>query len=305
MMPRIAFVFPGQGAQMVGMGLDLYRNSAAAREVFERTDQALNFPLSRLCFEGPEKELRKTVNAQPAIMAVSIACLSAVPELWQRMQPSFVAGHSLGEYTALVAAGAVEFTDAIYLVRERGRLMQQAGAMQPGGMAAIMGIDEFTMMDICRQVGVDIANINAPNQLVISGAVDALQWAMNWAKFQGARVIPLEVSGAFHSQLMEPAIGEIAQILSQVELRDPKIPIVANTNVRTMTTAEAVKDELPRQVRHCVHWLYSVQYMIRRGVSTFVEIGPGKVLSGLIKKIDKSVRTVNISDISSIEALSI
>ncbi len=302
-MEKIAFVFPGQGAQMVGMGLDLYRNSAIAREVFEKTDQALNFPLSRLCFEGPEEELRKTINAQPAIMAVSIACLKAFPELWQRLQPSFVAGHSLGEYTALVAADAVEFTDAIYLVRERGRLMQEAGLMQPGGMAAIMGVDEFAMMDVCQRFGIDIANINSPNQLVISGEVEALKQAMDWAQSQGARVVPLDVSGAFHSQLMEPAMGEIAQIVSQIELRDPKIPIVANTNVRTMTTATAIKEELPRQVRHCVHWLYSVQYMVRRGVSTFVEIGPGKVLSGLIKKTDKRVQTINISDISSIEAL--
>ena len=303
-MNKIAFVFPGQGAHRVGMGLDLYQNSPVAREIFDEADRVLNFPLSRLCFEGPEEELRQTINAQPAIMVTSIACLGALFEAKGWLKPYLLAGHSLGEYTALVPAGVLEFSDAIRLVWERGRLMQEAGAMQPGGMAAIIGLDEFATMQMWQEIGVELANINSPKQIVISGATEPLNQAMDRARSQGARVVPLEVSGAFHSRLMKPAAEEIARIVSQIELRDPKIPIVANTNIRAMTTANAVKQELPSQVRHCVHWLYSVQYMVRRGVSTFVEIGPGKVLSGLIKRIDNSVQVVNISDMASITAAS-
>lgn len=303
-MNKIAFVFPGQGAHRVGMGLDLYQNFPGAWQVFEECDRALDFPLSQLCFQGPEEELRQTINAQTAIMATSIACLRAFSELHGGLKPSLVAGHSLGEYTALVAAGVLELGDAIRLVRERGRLMQEAGAMQPGGMAAIIGLDEFATMQMWQEIGVELANINSPKQIVISGATEPLNQAMDRARSLGARVIPLEVSGAFHSRLMEPAAEEMVRIVSQIELRDPKIPIVANTNVRAMTTANAVKQELPSQLRHCVHWLYSVQYMVRRGVSTFIEIGPGKVLSGLIKRIDNSVQVLNISDMSSLRALS-
>ena len=303
--PKIAFVFPGQGSQMVGMGLNLHWSSPQAREVFMECDQALGFPLSRLCFEGPEEELRQTINAQPAMMMVSIACLRAASELMGRVHPSFVAGHSLGEYTALVAAGVLEFADAVRLVRERGRLMQEAGELQHGGMAAIIGLDKALLKEICQKTGTEIANINSPNQIVISGAVDALDKAMNEAKAHGVRVVPLEVSGAFHSQLMEPAADGIARVISNLGFHNPNIPIVANVTAQPVTTASAVKEELLCQIRRCVQWQRSVEYMIKSGVSTFIEIGTGKVLAGLIKKIDRETRVLNISDMPSIEAASL
>lgn len=303
--PKIAFVFPGQGSQAVGMGLDLYRNSPAAREVFEQADHALDFPLARLCFEGPEKELRQTINAQPAIMTVSAACLKAASELDGWFEPSFVAGHSLGEYTALVAAQVLDFTNAIKLVRERGRLMEEAGTIQPGGMAAIIGLDESSLKQLCLRAEVNIANINSPNQIVVSGKVAALAQVMKLARTQGAKAIPLEVSGAFHSQLMEPATQGLAKFISQIELHNPKVPIVVNTSAQPVTTAEEIKTELLQQLPHCIHWLPSVEYMLREGVSTFIEIGPGKVLSGLIKRIERKAQVFNIYDMSSIQALSL
>jgi [acyl-carrier-protein] S-malonyltransferase len=303
-MAHIAFVFPGQGSQKVGMGLDLYQNSPAAREVFEECDRALDFPLSQLCFQGPEEELEQTIHAQPAIVATSVACLRAAAELRSGFQPSLLAGHSLGEYTALVAAGVLEFGDGIRLVRERGRLMHQAGARQPGGMAAIIGLDEPSLAQLCQEAGVEIANINSPNQIVISGAMEALNQAMQLARSRGARVVPLEVSGAFHSQLMKPAADELARIISELYFRDPEVPIVVNTTAQPATTAQEIKEELAQQLLHCVRWRHSVQYMIDHGVSTFIEIGPGSVLAGLIKRIDKGVQILNISDMSSMGALS-
>jgi [acyl-carrier-protein] S-malonyltransferase len=302
-MGSVVFVFPGQGSQKVGMGLDLYQDSPAAREVFEECDRALDFPLSQLCFQGPEEELCQTIHAQPAIVATSIACLRAASELHSWFQPSLVAGHSLGEYAALVAAGVLGFTDAIRLVRERGRLMHQAGAMQPGGMAAIIGLDELSLAQLCQEAGVEIANINSPNQIVISGAVEALNQAMEMARAQGARVVPLEVSGAFHSQLMKPAADELARVISELDFRDPEIPIVVNTTARPATTAQEIKEELAQQLLHCVLWRHSVEYMIDQGGATFIEIGPGRVLAGLIKKIDRGAQIINISDMSSIRAL--
>jgi [acyl-carrier-protein] S-malonyltransferase len=303
-MAHIAFVFPGQGSQKVGMGLDLYQNSPAAREVFEECDRALDFPLSQLCFQGPEEELQQTIHAQPAIVATSVACLRAAAELHSGFQPSLLAGHSLGEYTALVAAGVLEFSDGIRLVRERGRLMHQAGVQQPGGMAAIIGLDESSLTQLCQEAGVEIANINSPNQIVISGALEALNQAMQLARSQGARVVPLEVSGAFHSQLMKAAADELARIISELPFRAPEVPIVVNTTAQPATTAQEIKEELAQQLLHCVRWRHSVQYMIDHGVSTFIEIGPGSVLAGLIKRIDKGVQILNISDMSSMSALS-
>ena len=301
---NIAFVFPGQGSQKVGMGLDLYQNSPAAREVFEECDRALDFSLSQLCFQGPEEELCQTIHAQPAIVATSVACLRAAAELHSRFQPSLLAGHSLGEYTALVAAGVLEFGDGIRLVRERGRLMHQAGARQPGGMAAVIGLDEPSLAQLCQEAGVEIANINSPNQIVISGAMEALNQAMELARSQGARVVPLEVSGAFHSQLMKSAAAELARIISELYFRAPEVPIVVNTTAQPATTAQEIKEELAQQLLHCVRWQHSVQYMIDHGISTFIEIGPGSVLSGLIKRIDKGVQISNMSDMSSISVLS-
>jgi [acyl-carrier-protein] S-malonyltransferase len=304
--PKIAHVFPGQGSQSVGMGYKLYQSSPKAKEIFQEADEALQFSLSRLCFEGPEDELRQTINAQPAIMTVSIACLRAASEVNHTVSPSFVAGHSLGEYTALVAANVLGFTDAIRLVRERGRLMQKAGEIKPGGMAAIIGLDEAALKEICRESGAEIANFNCSVQIVISGSTEALERAMELAKARDARrVIPLQVSGAFHSTLMQPTIEGLSEAISQINFRTPEIPIVVNSTAQPVTTAEGVKEELLRQLCNCVQWQPSVEYMVGEGISTFIEIGPGQVLSGLIKRISDKVRVLNMSDPESIKALNL
>ena len=302
---KTAYVFPGQGSQVVGMGYNLYRNSRYAREVFDEVDCTLKIPLSRLCFEGPEEELRQTINAQPAILMTSVACLRAASELGFPLRPTFVAGHSLGEYTALVAANVVQLSDAVHLVRERGRLMQEAGIKKPGGMAAIMGLDEETLEEVCRETGAQIANFNCSGQIVISGNREALARSMDLAKTRGARkVIPLPVSGAFHSTLMNPAVDGMRRAISEVNFQKPEVPIVANSTAQPVTSADEVRTELLQQLCHCVQWQPSIEYMVGAGVSTFVEIGPGHVLSGLIKRISDKVQVLNMSDIESIKSVS-
>jgi [acyl-carrier-protein] S-malonyltransferase len=300
---KSAYVFPGQGSQSVGMGLDLYQNYAAAQAVFEQADSALGFPISKLCFEGPEEELIKTVNAQPAIVTVSFACLEAARSLNRGLPPaSFVAGHSLGEYTALVAAGVLDFEHSVYLAKERGRLMHEAGQITPGGMAAIIGLDESPLAEVCQQSGTRIANINCPGQIVISGAKDRLAQAMETVKEKGAhRAIPLQVSGAFHTPLMQPAVDGMAEIMAKLNFNNPAIPIIGNTTARPLTTALAVKEELLAQLCNCVQWQRSVEYMVKDGVSNFIEIGPGRVLAGLIKRIDRSVNIINIGDVEAVK----
>jgi [acyl-carrier-protein] S-malonyltransferase len=304
--PRVAHVFPGQGSQSVGMGHKLYQSSLKAREVFQEADEALQFSISRLCFEGPDEELRQTVNAQPAIMTASIACLKAASEVNHPIPPAFVAGHSLGEYTALVAANVLDFTDAIRLVRERGRLMQKAGEIEPGGMAAVIGLDEVILREICRESGTEIANFNCSAQIVISGSKEALARAMELAKAADARrVIPLQVSGAFHSTLMKPTVEGMCEAISQINFRTPEVPIVVNSTAKPVTTAEGVKEELLRQLCNCVQWQPSVEYMLGEGISTFIEIGPGQVLSGLIKRISDKARVLNMSDLDTIKAINL
>lgn len=291
---KIAYVFPGQGSQWAGMGHDLYVNLPKARAIFEEADSVLGFPLSRLCFEGPEDVLRQTVNAQPAIMTVSVAYLRTSPQLQDRPQPSFVAGHSLGEYTALVAAGTLSFADALRLARERGRLMQEAGNQASGGMLAVIGLDEATVQSVCQATGTEIANINCPGQIAISGPSQVLDKAAQLAKEKGAqRVIPLPVSGAFHSRLMQPAADGMAQAVSNLQFRDAVIPIVANTTAQPMTSGNALKAELLSQLCHTVLWQKSVEWMIEEGALKFVEIGPGQVLTGLIKRISKDAKAIS------------
>jgi len=292
---RTAYVFPGQGSQHVGMARDLCSSSALAREVFEEADSALGFSISRLCFEGPEDELRQTVNAQPAILALSIAHLRSTPRFGEaEALPHFVAGHSLGEYTALVAAQVLSFADAIRLARERGRLMQEAGAEHRGGMLAVIGLDEVTVREVCDSCGIQVANINCPGQIVVSGHADSLARAAQLAKAKGAqRVIPLQVSGAFHSRLMESAARGMADAVTGFTFGDAIIPIVANTTALPMAKADAVRAELLNQLLNCVQWQKSVEYMIGQGVTTFIEIGPGQVLSGLIKRISKDVDVIS------------
>jgi len=300
---KTAHVFPGQGSQSVGMGLDLYRNYDAAKAVFEQADESLGFSLSRLCFEGPEDELIQTVNAQPAIVTVSFAYLEASRSLSGGLPPaSFVAGHSLGEYTALAAAGVLDFATAVYLARERGRLMHQAGQLTPGGMAAIIGLDESPLAEVCQQTDTRIANINCPGQIVISGAKDKLAQAMELVKEKGAhRAIPLQVSGAFHTPLMQPAVDGMAEIMATLKFNNPTVPVIGNTTAKPLTTAEAVKEELLNQLCNCVQWQRSVEYMLNDGVSNFIEIGPGRVLAGLIKRIDRSVNIINIGDAEAVK----
>ncbi|MEO7912119.1 MAG: ACP S-malonyltransferase [Roseiflexaceae bacterium] len=299
-----AFVFPGQGAQSIGMGRDLYAASIAAREIFDLADATLGFALTRLCFEGPEEALTATENAQPALLTVSAALLAVIADSIDI--PSFVAGHSLGEYSALVAADALDFTTALRLVRRRGELMSEA---REGGMAAIIGLDEAPLEQICHETSRDdapvvIANYNSPGQLVISGAGVAVERACALAKERGAkRALPLKVSAAFHSPLMRAAAEGLAVALAEAVIVDARTPVISNVTAEPLTQADAIRRELIAQVTSPVRWIASVRRMAANGVDTFVEIGPGSVLTGLIKRIVADTQLVNVSDLASAQAL--
>lgn len=299
----ISYVFPGQGSQSVGMGLELYESSSAAREVFREADESLGFGLSRLIFEGPSRELQDTMNSQPAIMIVSIACWKAWEEFLgsQAPTPASVAGHSLGEYTSLVVAGVLSFADGVKLVRERGRLMHEASEARPGGMAAIIGLDELAFEHICAETGVELANVNSDEQVVISGDKIAVARAMDLAAARGAKkTVPLKVSGAFHSSLMSYAQEGLSEAIAELNFRDPEIPIVANSLAAPVTTVDEVQGELIEGLCHCVRWKQSVKYMVDSGSSRFVEFGPARVLSSLIRRIDRDVDASTLSDPQSI-----
>jgi [acyl-carrier-protein] S-malonyltransferase len=306
-MMKTAWVFPGQGAQWVGMGRDLYDNSDSARTVFDQADDVLGYSLSKLCFEGPEDELRQTINAQPALVVASFACLRAARDVGGNSSfpaPAFVAGHSLGEYTALAAAGVFDFATAVHLAWERGRLMHEAGQACPGSMAAIIGMDEAPLAEVCRQTGTWMANINCPGQIVISGAIENLAQAMDLAKAKGAgRAIPLQVSGAFHTPLMQSAVDGMSEVIGSLSFRKPAISVIGNTTAEPIATAESAKSELLNQLCNPVQWQRSIEYMVNNGVTTFIEIGPGKVLTGLIKRINREVRIMNIGDLEAVKGL--
>ncbi len=302
----IAWVFPGQGSQVVGMGRDVYAAFPAARDVFEEADATLKLPLTRLCFEGPEAELTATENVQPALLTVSTALLRAMESAAGRSLPlpRAVAGHSLGEYAALVAGGALSFAEALRLVRRRGELMAEAGA---GGMAAVLGLDVETLEQVCRETNealaedpasissVVVANYNAPDQLVISGATRAVEHAGRLAKQRGARrVVPLKVSAAFHSPLMRQAAEGMARAIEAATIQPLRTPLIANVTAEPLVAPGEVRRELVAQVAAPVRWIASVQRMARDGVTTFLEIGPGKVLSGLIRRIAPQAQALSI-----------
>lgn len=299
-MSKIAFLFPGQGSQSVGMGQDLAEKYEEVKNIFNEADQALSDSLSELIKNGPQETLTLTTNAQPALLTTSIAVLQKVKEF--NIEADYVAGHSLGEYTALVAAGSLEFRDAVQIVRKRGEFMEVAVPNGQGSMAAILGMDAEKLTEITDQVtetvsSVQLANLNCPGQIVISGTKEGVDKACELAKENGARrAIPLEVSGPFHSRLMEPASQKLDEVLQNHSIVDAKIPVISNVTAEPVTDAEQIKDLLIKQLYSPVRWEDSIKTMIDLGVDTFIEIGPGKVLTGLVRKIDRKVKTYNIFD---------
>lgn len=303
-MNATAFLFPGQGAQYAGMGKALYDGWIEAREVFDEADRVLGFSLSGLCFEGPEDALKLTENTQPAILSVSVAAYRVLAS--RGVKAAFAAGHSLGEYSALVASGALSFAAAVSLVRRRGRYMQEAVPAGVGAMAAILGLDISTVHSVCERAGqgqhAAPANLNSPAQTVIAGHREAVERAMQLAKEAGAkRAILLPVSAPFHCALLKPAEERLAPDIDACPFEDPRFPVVVNVDAAPIRTADAARDALKRQVSRPVLWQQNVEWMSAQGVRTFVELGPGKVLAGLVRTIDKSAQTFNVEDEKSLE----
>lgn len=301
---KIAFLFPGQGSQAVGMGKDLYLNSIAAREVFDEIDDTLGRRLSTTMFEGPTEELTRTENTQPAIMATSIATWRAMEEATGVLQiPNATAGHSLGEYSALAVSGVLSITDAVKLVLERGRLMQAACEERPGGMVALIGLDEVTAEEICRESGAQMSTINTAEQVIISGDHRSLAMAIDIATARGAKkAIPLQVGGAFHSGLMSPAQHGLNSVIDSLMFHDPFVPLIGNVTARSLKTGEEVREELRLQLTSCVQWNNTVKFMLNDGIQNFYEIGHGRILSGMVKRIDQGASTTSISDFASVLA---
>jgi [acyl-carrier-protein] S-malonyltransferase len=302
---KTAFIFPGQGSQQVGMGKQLGEAHPVARQVFEEADCVLGMRLASLCFEGPDEELRLTVNTQPAILTASIAALRVLEA--RGVRADFVAGHSLGEYTALVAAGSLRFDDALRAVRKRGLYMQEAVPPGEGAMAALIGIDIGIVKSICAEassLGVCApANINSPNQTVIAGHRPAVERAVNMAKSSGAkRAVMLAVSAPFHCELMKPAAERLESIFNEIVFADLTMPLVTNVDAELITCGRAARDALLRQVASPVRWTESVNRLLDEGVTRFIEVGPGKVLSGLVRQISRQSQILNVEDVESLDA---
>ncbi|KIH77380.1 [Acyl-carrier-protein] S-malonyltransferase [Geoalkalibacter ferrihydriticus] len=303
----LSFIFPGQGSQYAGMGKDLAENFDVARRTFEEADEALEFRLSALCFAGPEDDLRLTENTQPAILAASVAALRVLQQE-RDMAPDFVAGHSLGEFSALVSAGGMDFADALRTVRRRGRFMQQAVPVGEGAMAAIIGLDAAEVESVCLAAAgpeiVSPANFNSPGQVVIAGHAAAVARAMELAKQKGAkRALPLPVSAPFHCALMAPAGKELDEVLSGLNFKALRIPVVTNVEACPNDQSERIRELLVAQVSAPVRWQESVEFMAEQGVKRFIEIGPGKVLSGLVKRIAKNVEIGNLEDSAGLQKI--
>jgi [acyl-carrier-protein] S-malonyltransferase len=307
MSTKFAFLFPGQGSQAVGMGRELAERYPVAARTFSEADEALGFPLSKLIFEGPEEDLRLTENTQPGILTVSVAAWRVLTD--QGVQPSLAAGHSLGEWSAHVAAGTLSFADAVRAVKARGRAMQLAVPAGQGAMAAILSLDPALVAEACKEaeaetgLTVAAANLNSPGQTVISGALAAVEKASALAKLKGARrAVMLPVSAPFHCALMQPAQEQVARVLAALALKDPSIPVAANVTGGLVTTAAAAQDALIRQVTGAVRWVDCMQSLLAAGATHFIEVGPGKVLCGLLRQIDSAQKSFNVEDPGSLEA---
>jgi [acyl-carrier-protein] S-malonyltransferase len=302
-MSKTALLFAGQGAQVVGMGGDLAQNSRTAKAWFDRANAALGYDLASVCFNGPDAELTKTEHAQPGIFLVSWVAFELLKESVPGLSFQATAGLSLGEFTALTAAGAIRFEDGLRVVRQRGRFMQQACDATEGGMAAIIGLDEGPTREVCTQAGVVLANLNCPGQLVISGATEKIAQACELAKTKGARrALPLPVAGAYHSPLMASAQPKLAAELERVAVAPPSVEVISNVTARPHGSPEAIWERLVEQVTSSVRWEESMRYLLGQGFTRFIELGPGTALSGFMKRIDKSAQILNVADLASLES---
>ena len=306
-LPQIAFIFPGQGSQAAGMGKELAGLYPVARHTFQEADDALGISISRLCFEGPEDQLKMTEITQPAILTVSTAVVRVLQE--KGIVPQYVAGHSLGEYSAHVAAGTLEFADAVRTVRQRGKYMQEAVPAGQGAMAAILGLPLEPLQQVCEEAAqgevVSPANINSPDQIVISGSAKAVERAAELAKQRGAkRAVMLPVSAPFHCALMKPAQDRLANDLRALKFKHPEVPVISNVDAQPKTTGDDSREALIRQVTGAVLWARSMQKLVELGVKTFIEAGPGKVLTGLMRQIDRTPTAVNVGDEDSLQKAS-
>jgi [acyl-carrier-protein] S-malonyltransferase len=302
-MEKTALLFAGQGAQAVGMGKDFASQFTSANELFVRANDALGYDLAKICFEGPEAELTKTENAQPGIYLVSWVAFQLLKEQIPTLTFQATAGLSLGEFTALAAAGVMSFEDGLNVVRLRGRFMQEACEATQGTMAAVIGLDEAATRVICEEAGAEVANLNCPGQIVISGETAALNKACELAKAKGARkALPLTVAGAYHSRLMASAQGKLRTVLSEVPLHLPGVPVISNVTAKPHATAGEIAARLVEQVTSSVRWEESIRYLISDGFTRFIELGPGTALSGFMKRIDKNMQILNVADVASLQA---
>lgn len=304
-MKNVAYIFPGQGSQYVGMGKEIYENSSQAKSVFDKADKILGFSLTKLCFEGPQEELKSTINCQPAIFTLSVAILEAFKShpKSKNFKAKFMAGLSLGEYSALVASGVFSFEDALKIVRQRAEYMEEEARRTPGKMAAILGMDAEKIKSICKDCLTHVANLNCPGQVVVSGKAADIDKTVEAVKAQGSKAVVLEVSGAFHSYYMNPAGEKLSLLLNKIKLNSAQVPVISNVTAKPEVKPEEIKANLVRQVSASVLWEDSVRYMAKQGITEFLEIGPGQVLKGMLRRIDPNLKVYNIEKPQDIENL--